>query len=149
VVIELSRHHFATMAQLTRPLVLGPITAIRAVLGSRARVRHLFDPSRARDAMKGELLLRDTSAIEEQGMSPWTAGYLLVLTVVARTAGTDPVVAGARPSCWAMIAAWTTWRSDGSMGSGPPDTGTCHTWVIIGVVPSAVVPGLQGAKPSI
>ena len=44
-------------------------------------------------------------------------------------------VVGARPSCWAIIAACTTWRSEGSMASGPPATGTCHTWVIIGVGP--------------
>ena len=59
-------------------------------------------------------------------------GYLGAATAVGELA---VAVVGARPSCWAMIAACTTWRSEGSMASGPPATGTCHTWVIIGVEP--------------
>src|SRR5580704_14264381 len=69
--------------------------------------------------------------------------------VEAPDGGTAPVVVGASPSCWAMIAASTTWRSEGSMAKGPPDTGTCQTCVIIGVGPLCDVPGLQGVKPSI
>jgi hypothetical protein len=58
--------------------------------------------------------------------------YLAAATALGEFAA---AVVGARPSCWAMIAACTTWRSEGSTASGPPATGTCHTWVIIGVEP--------------
>ena len=49
--------------------------------------------------------------------------------------GGTPLVVGASPCCCAMIAASTTCRSDGSIANGPPATGTCQTWVIIGVAP--------------
>jgi hypothetical protein len=71
--------------------------------------------------------------------------YKPLVTMVAFEEGTVPVVVGASPSCCAMMAASTTWRSEESMANGPPATGTCQTWVIIGVVPLAwVVPGRQG-----
>ena len=35
------------------------------------------------------------------------------------------------------------------MAKGPPATGTCQTWVIMGVEPSGRVPGGQGVKPAI
>ena len=63
--------------------------------------------------------------------------------------GGYPLVVGASPCCWAMMAASTTCRSEGSIANGPPATGTCQTWVIIGVEPSWYEPGAQGVNPSI
>jgi hypothetical protein len=89
----------------------------------------------------------DSSVGLHPGMEALGQAYDPSLTVVAE--GGAPVVVGANPSCWAMMAASTTWRSEGSMASGPPATGTYQTWVIIGVGPSGEVPAGQGLNPSI
>ena len=92
---------------------------------------------------------RGSSLSDSSGKYPAVAAFSERVPYGVVQVGSAPTVVGARPCCCAMMAASTTWRSVGSMASGPPANGTCQTWVMNGVVASRCDPISQRPIPSI